>query len=132
MMPSKKLCDKDYIERSYILRIERLPQLRELPRKKFRSLNIRNHEVYIQAFVQHCIESRHSSCCTLIPDTFNMVVRYTENPSSDPLLSLMFSLSWFQSLDALKRILMKSIVYSARLHICPILYIHSQVWLTIV
>ena len=93
MMPSKKLCDKDYIERSYIVRIERLPQLRELPRKKFRRLNIRNHEVYIQAFVQHCIESRHSSCCILIPDTFNMVVRYTENPSSDPLLSLMFSLS---------------------------------------
>ena len=93
MMPSKKLCDKDYIERSYIVRIERLPQPRQLPRKKFRSLNIRNHEVYIQAFVQHCIESRHSSCCTLIPDTFNMVDRYTENPSSDPLLSLMFSLS---------------------------------------
>ena len=93
MMPFKKLCDKDYIERSYILRIERLPQLRQLQRKKFRSLNIRNHEVYIQAFVQHCIESRHGSCCTLIPDTFNMVVRYTENPSLETVLSLMFSLS---------------------------------------
>ena len=33
MMPSKKLCDKDYTERSYIVRIERLPQPRQLPRK---------------------------------------------------------------------------------------------------
>ena len=34
MMPSKKLCDKDYLERSYIVRIERLPQLREVQKSK--------------------------------------------------------------------------------------------------